>query len=814
MRLPRLSLFLCSLLALPAGAGRLGDLVLENATVVVGNGQVLSPATVVVRNGVIEAVGTKVAVPPGAERLDLRGMFVYPGLIDTLTTQGLRKQKEAGQPEPMLAEVKAADRLQPGDAPFSSWREAGILVLHVAPDRGVFRGQTALVDAGGAVLRSPLAMCTFLQGTGYRNRRRGITEPGGLFPTRFIGVFPFIREAILGARYDEKSWPALVPVARRAMPLVLPAEEEREVRRALELIEELQVEGIIAGGYEAAQLAPALKKLGIPVLVSLNFPQRPADVHPEFEEPLRVMRYRHHAPYSAAELARAGVRIAFCSNGLGRGADFLANLRLAVRAGLPEDAALRAATLTAAEILGVARELGSVEPGKAANLIVTDGRLFDPRSRIKQVLVAGKRYEVPATEQVSTLPTLAPLPPPAPAPQRADLFFKNANIMTVSHGTIRGGALLVRDGKIAAVGKDLTAPPGVQVIDAAGQWIIPGMIDCHTHLATDSHNEATSNVTSMTGILDTLNPTQIDIYQVLAVGITTSHVLHGSVNPIGGKNVIIKMRWGRTAPEMLFEGAPPGLKFAVKEFGRREGSSPPSSTMGVEAVWRQWLTEAREYGKKWDAYRARPVGLAPPRDLRLEPLVEVLRGRRQAHLHTFQMDEMLMAMRVAEDFGFKFAVLHHAGEAYMVAPEIARHGAGVTIFSETANASPYNAAMLLRKGLVTSIHSDGAGNARNFNVQAARLMKFGDLTEDEALALVTLNPAKQLGIDRRVGSIDVGKDADLVIFSQYPLSVYAVPEKVFIDGQLYFSREQDHQRWEKAELEKKRLAQFDKGGRQ
>ncbi|MFQ5737647.1 MAG: amidohydrolase family protein [Acidobacteriota bacterium] len=411
-----------------------------------------------------------------------------------------------------------------------------------------------------------------------------------------------------------------------------------------------------------------------------------------------------------------------------------------------------------------------------------------------------------------------------------ETLIRNANIMTVTQGTIKGGSVLIRDGKIAAVGKNLSAGAGAEVIDVKGQWITPGIIDCHSHIATDGINEGSVSVSSMTGIEDTLNPTQFNIYRDLAGGVTTANVLHGSANPIGGKNAVIKLRWGKSAREMKFKGAKPGIKFALGENPKRRGiplyarNNPrryPSSRMGVEDVIRSAFREAQAYRSKWEDFerkKAKGIRVMPPRrDFKLEPLVEVLKGERLVHSHCYRADEILMLIRVAEDFGFKIATFQHVLEGYKVAKEIAAHGAGASTFSdwwaykvEAYDAIPYNAAIMTRKGVVVSLNSDSAEEARHLNQEAAKTIRYGGLSEDEALALVTLNPARQLQIDDRVGSIDAGKDADLVVFNTYPLSVYAVPEKVFIDGELYFSREKDQERMAQLAKEKKKLLAIEK----
>jgi imidazolonepropionase-like amidohydrolase len=410
------------------------------------------------------------------------------------------------------------------------------------------------------------------------------------------------------------------------------------------------------------------------------------------------------------------------------------------------------------------------------------------------------------------------------------ILIQNATILTVSHGTIAHGSVLIKDGKIAEVGASVKAPKDAQVIDAAGQFVIPGIIDCHSHIAVDgSVNEGSVSVSSIVNIADVLNPDDIDIYRDLAGGVTVANVLHGSANAIGGQTVVIKLRWGLPASKLPFEGAVPGIKFALGENPKRSNFSIPGSTprypttrMGVEETIRTAFAEARDYKKTWDDYDKRVAGgnkiaIPPRRDLRLDPLVEVLEGKRYVHAHCYREDEILMLLRVAREFGFKVRTLQHVLEGYKVADEIAAAGTGASTFSdwwaykvEAYDAIPYNAAIMTRRGVVVSINSDDAEEATHLNQEAAKTMKYGGLTHDEALKLVTLNPAIQLGIDKRVGSIDVGKDADLVIYNHDPLSAYAVVQQTLIDGRVYFDRKRDIAEREAREKEKKALMEKEK----
>jgi len=405
------------------------------------------------------------------------------------------------------------------------------------------------------------------------------------------------------------------------------------------------------------------------------------------------------------------------------------------------------------------------------------------------------------------------------------ILIRNATILTASHGTIDKGDILIKDGKIAAVGGALKAPADAVVIDATGQFVTPGIIDCHSHIAVDgSVNEGSVSVSSMVNIADVLDSDDISIFRDLAGGVTTANILHGSANSIGGQTIVIKLRWGQPASRLPFEGALPGIKFALGENPKRSNfrvsGAPeryPTTRMGVEETIRSAFTEARDYKKSWDDYNqrvsAREKNAIPPRrNLKLDPLVEVLEGKRYVHAHCYREDEILMLLRVAKEFGFRVQTFQHVLEGYKVADEIAAAGSGASTFSdwwaykvEAYDAIPYNAALMTKRGVLVSINSDDAAEATHLNQEAAKSIHYGGLTRDEALKLVTLNPAIQLGIDKRVGSIDVGKDADLAIYNHDPLSAYAVVQKTLIDGRVYFDRDKDIAGRAALEKEKKDL---------
>lgn len=388
-----------------------------------------------------------------------------------------------------------------------------------------------------------------------------------------------------------------------------------------------------------------------------------------------------------------------------------------------------------------------------------------------------------------------------------DIAIRNATILTVANGTIENGTIVVRGGKIAAVGpsNQVNVPAGLQVIDGAGMYVMPGIIDAHSHMAIDGGiNEGSESVTPE--VVIQVRPDDPTIYRALAGGVTAANLLHGSANTIGGQSAVIKMRWGLPAEQLYFEGAPRIVKFALGENVTRASSTAPDSErrypksrMGVEQLLRWWFTRAKEYEAEWKAYeeeRKRNRDAIPPReDLRLQALVDIMHGRIRVHAHSYRGDEILMLMRVAEDFGFRINTFQHVLEGYKVADELAKHGAMASTFAENwaykveaADAIPYNMAIMSSRGVVVSVNSDSGERVRRLYQEAAMGMKYGGMSENEALKMITLNPAKQLGVEDRVGSIEVGKDADLAIFNGHPFAPASRVEKTLVDGKVYFDR--------------------------
>jgi len=399
-----------------------------------------------------------------------------------------------------------------------------------------------------------------------------------------------------------------------------------------------------------------------------------------------------------------------------------------------------------------------------------------------------------------------------PVPPAATLVaITNATIITASHGTIEKGTILIRNGKISAIGKDVAVPAGAQVIDGNGKFVMPGIIDAHSHSAGEAINEGSRSVTAQVRMQDVLREDGIGLYRELAGGVTTLNILHGSANTIGGQNAVVKIRWGLPVDSMLFAGAPPGIKFALGENVRQTnvpqtpGRTPryPRTRMGQEEVLRDAFTRAKEYQAEWKAYeeakkavkKGQLAPIPPARDLQLDALVEILEGKRLVHAHSYRSDEILMLLEVAKDFGFRVASLQHVLEGYKIADEIAAAGTGASTFAdnwayklEAYDAIPHNAALMAERGVKVTVNSDSDERARRLYQEAAKAMKYGGASEEEAIRMITLNAAWQLGIDKVTGSIDVGKDADLAIFNGHPFAPASRVEMTLIDGRVFFDR--------------------------
>jgi len=771
-------------------------------------------------------------------------------------------------PPPLAPQALALDRVKAADV--TKARDSGITTALVIPKEGVLPGQSAILNLAGdrpeaMVLRQPAALHLHM------------AQATRQYPGSLMGTMAYARQALLDAARARDAWAAweksprgqkrprydaaLVPwqqaLAGR-LPLVVTCTLENDVRRALALADEFGLKIVLAGVPQGFRSAELIKARRVPLLVSVNFDPPRAGGFFGFDEEQERRRIQD-AERNPAELAKAGVPFALAS---AWAPDFVAGIRKAVEKGLTAHTALRAATLGAAEALALAETTGSLEVGKLANVVAWSGEPFAKDTKARYVFVDGRIHEVEEDERRDASPRPGaggtggpagaggpavaagaagaapvagpatggseaakadkaddkPLPPlpaaPPPFPAGKTVAIVGGTVLTLGpQGEIANGTVLIRDGKIAAVGRELNVPEGAIVVDAKGRYVMPGIVDTHSHTAVEgSVNECTDVITAETRVRDVIDQRDVSIYRQLAGGVTAINVLHGSCNAIGGQNAVLKLRWGKGPDELVFKEAPRGIKFAlgenVKRSNFRAPGEPryPGSRMGVEVVLREGFLRARAYKKEWAEYEAKLKALPakadkpvpPRRDLRAETLADILDGKILVHSHGYRADEMLMLMSVADEFGFKVRTFQHGLEAYKIASEIARHGAGVGTFIdwwaykvEALGAIPYNPAILASKGVKVSLNSDSDELARRLYWDAAKAVKYGGVSELEALRMITWNAAWQLGVERYVGSIETGKHADLAVWSAHPLSAQARCEMTLVDGQVYFDRAAD-----------------------
>ncbi len=951
--------------------------VLTGAKIIVSPSRVIARGTLVMRDGRIVSVGDAATtpVPAGARVWNLEGRVLYAGMIDLASQVGVpqvmrptaaalppwmragvsapvvtpiaSRASIAAQNRAVRAELDVAMQLDWRMDEVKATRELGFTSVLASPAVGVFRGQSALVnladstDAKSVVLQARVAQ--HLANEANAGFGQGTTYPGSM-----MGAIALIRQTLYDARWLAKTTPektterveanaaldALQNMVTKKQPAIYVAESEQDYRRIANIGEEFNLQIILQGnGYEYRRAAQ-LKALGMPIIVPLNFPSVPEIENPDhaIDVSLDALQHWDQAPSNLAALNKAAVEFAITTHGLRDIKEFWPQLRFAVKRGLSQEAALAALTTTPAKLIR-ATNLGTLDVGKLANVMVTTGDIFTQDSaEIDMLFVDGKPYLTPVhdrfdargtwqvkadnktsewkivgTRQRPTLsldgaacditlrgkqlvvqlpcdknadknagekqtviangigetlrgsiekaaatmawsatrvanfiePPLKPKiddqpPPPTqhyPAgafgitpPSAQSVLIKNAMLWTnVNYNKPDLADMLVRDGKIINIGKNLTLPAGFTTIDANGKHVTAGIIDAHSHTAVVGNvNEATSSITAEVRIGDVIDATDINIYRQLAGGVTAANILHGSANTIGGQNQVIKFRWGSDADGLKFVGAMPGIKFALGENVKQSGwdgverglsARYPQTRMGVEQILRDGFQSAQQYRRTWANYKLNPTkSNEPRRDLQLDTLVEILDKKRIVHIHSYRADEILMFVRLAQEFGFSVGTFQHVLEGYKVADAIASIGAGASTFSdwwaykmEVYDAIPTNAALMHRAGVVTTLNSDSNELARRLNTEAAKTVRYGGMSETEALKFVTLNAAKQLRVDDRVGSLEIGKDADFVIWSASPLSTAARAESTWIDGRNYYDHATDAAMRQTAAKERERL---------
>lgn len=939
---------------------------LTGAKVVVSPGEVIDNATIVVRNGRIADVGANIKVPADAKEIKVDGHTIYAGLIDAFAEQSLEQASPSAaywnpqiRPERLVSrELKNNDDLN-----FEDLRKNGIVAQLLAPQGNIIKGQSTIIQtfdgqANEIILRSRFAQHVRLTVP----RRRGDRNN---YPNSPMGAVALARQAMYDAGWYRSAWKvakadasvqkpeynaALVELESSLngdQPVVIDSLNELYALRANRFAREFGLKLILRGSGSEYRRLDAIRETGRPILLPIDFPKAPnvATREAALDSTLEELMEWDIAPENPARLQAAGITFAFSSHGL-KPDEFLKAVRKSVLRGLAADDALAALTTTPAKILGVSGDLGTIERGKLASFVVTEGDLFKKKTKIKETWVNGQRHEfepkpknnftgewtlaigdgdsdkpkklILSVEDKGTTPSAKIRPNQTTAdyekavklsrfgisgarasgtfdakefgtegvarftfiitdektssslgamiwpdgersvltakwseaanndddddsngdksdaddspknepatfavnfplgafgidkePVSETVVLRNATVWTCGEaGTLKNATIVIKDGKIAAVGKDLVIPTGATEIDAKGKHITPGIIDCHTHMGTDGGvNESAQAITAEVRIGDFVNCNDITIYRHLAGGVTSANILHGSANPIGGQNQVIKLRWGRLGESLKFAEAPAGIKFALGEnvkqsnWGDEYTTRYPQTRMGVEQIMRDEFEAAKEYVAQWKRWQQNGEGLPPRRNLELDAVAEILAGDRWIHCHSYRQDEILALIRVLDDYGITIGTFQHILEGYKVANEMAAHGAMGSAFSdwwaykfEVYDAIPYDGALMHNAGVVVSFNSDDRELARHLNQEAAKAVKYGGLSPEEALKFVTLNPAKQLRIDQHVGSIEVGKHADLAVWSARPLSNFAVCEQTWVDGRKYFDRADDLQR--------------------
>ena len=749
-------------------------------------------------------------------------------------------------------QARVATGYTPNAKTLETLRELGFTAGNVVPNKGILRGSSAFVNLSDAPPNEAILRADTHQHIAFESQE--------VYPKSLMGTIAVVRQTFADARHyvldqaDYRAKPtarkrpdlnpaldALAPVLNRQTTVVFEPGSVLMGDRAGQLARELGLNFAVVGSGHEWRRPDLMKAVNAPFIMPLNLPSAPKlpDEDDWLDVSLDQLRHWDWAAENAAMLRQQGLEVALTTHALGDRKVFRKNLRLAIDRGLSERDALAALTTVPAKLCGVADRLGTIEKGKIANLTVVEGAgYFDAEAKVKQVWIDGVVFETqpPKPAIVKAIPA-KPAEPKAEAKdtKKADaekkkaeltalqkqrvaqppnasrgplaapksVLIRNATVWTCGpQGTLTNASVLIVGGKVQQVGyfkAQLSAD--TLVIDAASQHLTPGLIDCHSHTAIlGGVNEGSLPSTAMVRIADVVNSETENLYQQLAGGLTMANLLHGSANPIGGQNSVIKLRFGAGPEGLKFTNAPGGIKFALGEnvkqsnWGEKNTTRFPQSRMGVPTFYVNRFTAARQYLDDWADY-TRKGGVPPRTNLELEALGEILNGTRRIHCHSYRGDEIIAFLRVCESFGVRVATLQHVLEGYKVADEIARHGAGGSCFTdwwgfkfEVFDAIPYAGSLMHARGVNVSFNSDSSELARRMYLEAAKAVKYGGTSEVEALKFVTLNPAKQLGVDQWVGSLEPGKDADFALWSKSPLAYDTVCEQTWIEGRKYFDR--------------------------
>lgn len=903
------------------------------ATVHPSPNSTIEKGTLLFKEGRIIAVGNDVRIPDNTVIHDYTGKHIYASFIELHSRVGFPKPKNPGRGRSIQYEATRSgfywnDHIRSDYRGISDFeydtngakqlRAAGFGTINTHRAEGIHRGSSVLValnDAASTGMR--LLDQTAAQHLSFSKS----TLSKQYYPGSIMGAMALLRQF-----YHDASWYAKSGVKNKDLalegynqikdlPAIFETKNKLDVARAAKIGKEFNQNFIITASGREYERIEDLKKYGAKFLLPVNFP-KPFDVTDPLGTQridLSEMRYWNQAPSNPAALANHGMTFAFTTHGMQNKKEFYGQVKKAVQAGLPAEKALEALTTIPAKMIDKSDILGSLKPKAWANFIVTNGLLFEEKTKIVENWVQGSQHKIVVSPEIdingsytlkmgehtfslgiknagtkpsvtikkdstklsgkmtyksgwvhlqlqtekegnyallsakindvnqwagkgtnakgktmswsatkqeekskadksskkkSKLPELVEVTYPnngfgfASLPEAQNLVFKNATVWTnESEGILTNSDVWVENGRIKAIGKNLS-PEGVATLDATGKHLTSGIIDEHSHIGASSINEGGQNSSAEVSIQDVINPDDINLYRNLSGGVTTLQILHGSANPIGGQSAIIKPRWGKNADDLLYKNADPYIKFALGENVKQSNwpsySRFPQTRMGVEQVFVDYFQRAKEYREAWDKYnqlsrKLKSKTAAPRYDLEMETLSEILEGKRFISCHSYVQSEINMLMKVAERFGFRINTFTHILEGYKVADKMKEHGVGGSTFSdwwaykfEVNDAIPYNGAIMHNEGVTVAFNSDDAEMSRRLNQEAAKAVKYGGVSEEDAWKFVTLNPAKLLHIDDQVGSIKVGKSADLVLWSEHPMSIYAVAEKTMIEGTFYY----------------------------
>ncbi len=871
----------------------LGVHALVGGKVFVKPGEAIENATVIIRDGFIEKVGKDITPPADARIWDVKGMNIYAGFIDPylkissvgeVPSGGKKKQIDltAGrffglpgdETDPGSAgagagvglvepQRRAAEIYAPDPKNLEKMRDLGFTAANIVPDKGIFRGASALVqlaevDPNRAIVKANVAQHIAFDNDGRKDMA---------YPESLMGIISVVRQTVFDAQhyfaaqsYYQKNGgkrvefnpalQALQMALNKDVPMVFEPQSVLMVDRAARLAKgDLNVNFQILASGEEWRRPDLAKETGASFIVPLDFPELPKMPSDDDWEQISLDQLRawDWAPENAALLRQQGLEVALTTHGLEDKTKFRKNIKGAVDRGLSENDALAALTTIPAKLCGVEKLLGTVEQGKLANLTIVDGKgYFDPEAKVREVWVDGQNYhgaepekkeakkkdeekpdkekaekekkEAEKKEALKKRVAKSPREGRGPIQMPDALMVSGATVWTCGpKGILTNASFIIEHGKIREFGGTWGGPG----IDANGLVITPGLIDCHSHSAIlHDVNEGTVPSSAMVRIGDVVNSETDNIYEELAGGLTVANLLHGSANPIGGQNQVIKLRDGAGPEGLKFAEAPQGIKFALGEnvkqsnWGEKYHTRFPQSRMGVKTFIRNRFTASQQYLAAWESY-SKDGGTPPRRDLELEAIGEILQGKRWIHSHSYRQDEILMLLRLMQDFKVQIATFQHVLEGYKIADELAAGHVGASTFAdwwaykfEVYDAIPYNGSLMRDRGVLVSFNSDSHDLARHLNFEAAKAVKFGNTPEEEALKFVTINPAKQLRIDKYVGSLEPGKSADFVVWSKNPLDSSAVCLQTWIDGKKYFDRDLDAKRTEA--LVKERAAILEK----